>query len=941
MSTRKLLSASFANLLIPISGLLVSPFLSRELGPDGRGLYAALTLPIVVCGWIGTYGLQDALSFHLRDNRLTRRAALTVSLISAVPLGLLGVGMLALLALFVFPGGADEHRQFLVLAWLAPLHILANLLIGALTGAADIRGVNLVKVLPALTRTALVVFACLAFDLDAFWAGLLFLASVVTGLVAGLVRLRPTPAKPDSFGEPNPPGERDTAGTPDPPIPVRSLAVYAFACLPGVLAAISAARLDQVIGLPVIGARELGYYAVAVSVAEIPMVIATAARTVLMGRPGTADALRATRVARLAVLASVLACALLAAIATVAVPWVFGTPFAPAVPPTIILCAATTLYTCMIIFTAVLLANDRAARSSAALVTGSATGVALLLLLAPLGAIGAALASLGGYGVSTLLAAGALARTPGTPTLRMLTIAYREDLRLIVAQARSFLGRLAPSRIPRQNARSAPSAATVTSGAPTTGGTAPSAALGGRLGTIGVGALIVLAWLRLVVPHLVQVLSTGRPEFNAAHDTAPAAADTIGDLLSLAFITLAAGLAGHGLLRRRPHRLGWLVVVLAPVVAIELSGLVGGDRPGPIAAALPLAAVAIWLQRPAPRVLATFGVLGGVTAAGSILMALVRPDLALLSGAAAGAKGGILGGLLAGPYPHSNVLGLTLALALPFVAGVARPLTRRACAVAILVAALWTGSRTSQLAILAVLLCYALLTWSRTAVTEGRTAERPDTVGRAWAIGRAWDIGRASAIGRAWDIGRAWAVGRASPVARWAVGVPVAAGALLTVAVPLLTTDADSFSERGRIWATLLDRWSERPLLGHGQGYFENRPDLAEELGGSFTHAHNVMVHLLVVGGLLTVTLFGVLLHLVWRRSMALLSAGLPAAELFLVALAQVSWLEASHLPTTLAGYAAWLPLILAARLGTDLPDRPPAADDDSAADQKIRVSRR
>ncbi|WP_239382670.1 polysaccharide biosynthesis C-terminal domain-containing protein, partial [Frankia sp. CIT1] len=409
MSTRKLMSASFANLLIPISGLAVSPFLSRELGPAGRGLYAALTLPVVVCGWFGTYGLQDALSFHLRNGRLSRQAAARVSLAAAVPLGLFGVGLLSVVGLVLFAGDGARYGQFLVLSLLAPLHILANLLIGALTGASDIRGVNLVKIVPALTRTVVVIFACLAFHLNAYWASLLFLVSVTTGLVIGLPILRSSPAPAEST-----PSRTEA-------IPARSLITYSLTCLPGVLAAISSARLDQVVGLPLIGPTQLGYYAVAVSVAEIPMVVATAARTVLLGRPAAVDPRRATLVARVAMLVSVLTCGMLAATAGVTVPWVFGGAFAPAVAPTVILCGATILYTGMIIFGAVLLANDRAGWSSAALVTGSLAGIALLFVLAPLGAVGAAVASLGGYGVSVLVAAWAVGKAPDPRSLRMLT----------------------------------------------------------------------------------------------------------------------------------------------------------------------------------------------------------------------------------------------------------------------------------------------------------------------------------------------------------------------------------------------------------------------------------------------------------------------------------------------------------------------------------------
>jgi O-antigen/teichoic acid export membrane protein len=201
--------------------------------------------------------------------------------------------------------------------------------------------------------------------------------------------------------------------------------------------------LPQIVGLPAIGATQLGYYAVAVSVAEIPMVIAMAARTILLGGRSTGSTpLEATRIARIAVVTSALACAFLAAIAGFAVPFVFGRDFGPSVVPTVILCVATVLYTTMVLLTAVLLAHGKAKWSSAALVIGSVTSVAMIFALAPWGAIGASFASLAGYAASVAVAAWAV-RAGGTPyTLRMLTLPYREDVEF----ARSKLARFGPGR---------------------------------------------------------------------------------------------------------------------------------------------------------------------------------------------------------------------------------------------------------------------------------------------------------------------------------------------------------------------------------------------------------------------------------------------------------------------------------------------------------------
>ena len=151
----------------------------------------------------------------------------------------------------------------------------------------------------------------------------------------------------------------------------------------------------------------------------------------------------------------------------------------------------------------------------------------------------------------------------------------------------------------------------------------------------------------------------------------------------------------------------------------------------------------------------------------------------------------------------------------------------------------------------------------------------------------------------------------------------------------VITTDPGSFSKRGQIWTALLDRWSDSPLFGWGPKVFQD-PAVTAELGGQFSHGHNVMVQLLVVGGLMAVVPFALLCFVAWRRSVALAADGHPAALLFLVAFMHVSWLEASHLSTTLTGYLAWLPLLAIALAGPASPParsgRPPAPIDSAGS---------
>nr|WP_277349704.1 polysaccharide biosynthesis C-terminal domain-containing protein [Planosporangium thailandense] len=139
------------------------------------------------------------------------------------------------------------------------------------------------------------------------------------------------------------------------------------------------------------------------------MVIAAAARTVLLGARG-GDTVNVTRVTRCAVAISSCSCLGVTALAPIVLPIFFGEPFRPAVLPTTILAVGTVLYTGMTCMTAILLVEGRPRSSSRSLVIGSALGVVLLLALSPLGAIGAALASLAGYGLSLAIAWRALSR---------------------------------------------------------------------------------------------------------------------------------------------------------------------------------------------------------------------------------------------------------------------------------------------------------------------------------------------------------------------------------------------------------------------------------------------------------------------------------------------------------------------------------------------------
>lgn len=384
-----LLTATLANAAAPLLAIIVSPVLSRELGPTGRGEYASLTTFCTVFGVLGTLGLQDAFARFVAHGQLTPRSATKLSLLSILPIGA-ACCLFALLAAQVLYARSEATRAHLLwLLPLLPLQILVNLSLGIASGANDQRSVNRIRIATASMRAAQVLFGCYLFQLDPIAASFILLYSPVFALMWNYTHLRRTP----------PSGVVHYRST------VPPLFSFGLSAFPGIVAGLSAARLDQLIGLPLIGSEDLGIYAVAVSLAELPTMISVAGRTMLLGTdPGPCGRASRTRLAYLTLLMTALASTALASTVPFGLTLVFGKAFAPAVAPSMILIAATPIYALGILLSTYLIAEGKPGTQSIALTTGALTNLVSFVVLSPMGAIGAALASLIGYLATALVA---------------------------------------------------------------------------------------------------------------------------------------------------------------------------------------------------------------------------------------------------------------------------------------------------------------------------------------------------------------------------------------------------------------------------------------------------------------------------------------------------------------------------------------------------------
>jgi O-antigen/teichoic acid export membrane protein len=380
------------NLLVPLMALAVAPLLARELGVEGRGIYTALTAPVLLAGIIGTFGLQDGLSQFISRRGLSPRRALKTAAVAVLALSAFTAGIMAILGLFLFEDHGQRLEYTFVLTTI-PLLIGHNLMIGIATGSRDIRGLNGTKLIPAAVRAMAVVLLCVFTDMTPFTAALLLLVAPVLGIIWQTWRILAArqPASPTDAGAAVSPGSNG------------QLFKFSLAAFPGVLAAMLMTRADQVIGLPLLGAEQLGHYAIAVTVAELPMMVATAGRSYILGHERTKDTRGVPRLAWALLAANGAICLVLMAVVPWGIPWIFGDAFKGSVIPCIILLFGTVCYTAMSLGSAILLSEGRPHSQSIAYTASACVGIAMLYVLSNLGAVGAALASVLGYAVAATI----------------------------------------------------------------------------------------------------------------------------------------------------------------------------------------------------------------------------------------------------------------------------------------------------------------------------------------------------------------------------------------------------------------------------------------------------------------------------------------------------------------------------------------------------------
>ncbi|QZS54689.1 O-antigen ligase family protein [Rhodococcus opacus] len=383
---------------------------------------------------------------------------------------------------------------------------------------------------------------------------------------------------------------------------------------------------------------------------------------------------------------------------------------------------------------------------------------------------------------------------------------------------------------------------------------------------IGLRGLLILGWAYSIVPAAIDVFSgtRGAVVVTVTH-SATAQADTARTLIWLLFMALA----GVIVLRNLKHRSSGAVVFLLPWVAIQISTMANGSLPPKSALLIPAIALAAAFTAPSVRTLETLGKLTIATAVLSLGIATLTPhgflDVRPPIGQPTPLEEKALIGsqLLAGPYGHSNTLGMALALGLPFVLLI-RPRWLKFAGVAVVASALvWTASRTSiTTAAIVLMLTFAAMLLSSRAI------------------------------------------------ARWG-SIGIVAALVTMLYIPLSTLgDPTAYSQRGRIWIAIYQTWQESAWFGHGPYAFHAVSRATRVFGLYAFHGHNLFMHSLMTLGVFGVLAWAVFLIAAARRSVRIGRAGQPAFLYFLITFLTVSCLEISTDLTDLSqlGYVTIVP---------------------------------
>lgn len=406
------------NFLLVVLAFVTSPILARTLGPSGRGEVAAIFAVLSIAPWVTELGMT---SFLAREH--ARRAQpLGILLGSIMPItlagSLVGVAVAVPLAHALGRGRSDVIGFIELGLFLLPLGVLPQTLYGVAVADQRWNLVMLVRILSTGGSAVAIVALSLLDALTVKTAATAYLVVLVFANAPFLVGLRG--ARPWRFVGPV----------------ARTGLAFGLRSWMSTLASAGNVQLDQVLMAGLVSSRQLGLYALAVTLSTATSSLIGATATALMPRVAAGESKLAARACRVTLLLVIVFDVGVAATSPLVVPFVFGSAFTAMVPMLIVLLAANLFAVPGQVLGSALVASGHPGATARAQVAGLAVTVPALVVVLPLaGGLGAAWVSFAAYGVTFAIILRAAVRAFGL-SYGTLLIFTGSDFRWLWAKVR-------------------------------------------------------------------------------------------------------------------------------------------------------------------------------------------------------------------------------------------------------------------------------------------------------------------------------------------------------------------------------------------------------------------------------------------------------------------------------------------------------------------------
>jgi O-antigen/teichoic acid export membrane protein len=371
-------------------GFVISFTLARVLGPSGRGVFSVATLTSTTIVNLGQLGLPNAFSFFAGRGRSGARLLVLGLVISGgLSIVLLGVSVVALPFLAETVLRAAPLDLLMLAIVTIPFQLVAAFAGATLIGRQTMRNYNLILIGQSVLMVVLIVGLVGIAGLGVAGAIAATIVVAIATAVATVVELRRSVAA-------------DAEDEARPGVRVRELASFGAKIYPASLAGFFGYRADIFLLSALLGdPRAIGLYTLGVSLAELTFFVPDAVSTVFFPRVAgmereSADE-QVTRVTRFTVLITLIATIALIPTAFVAVHLVLP-EFTDSLPAFLVLLPGIICLTVAKVLASYV--GGLGIPLRVALASGTALAVnivANLLLIPPLGIMGAAIASMLSY----------------------------------------------------------------------------------------------------------------------------------------------------------------------------------------------------------------------------------------------------------------------------------------------------------------------------------------------------------------------------------------------------------------------------------------------------------------------------------------------------------------------------------------------------------------